>query len=110
MYYLTSNEWLHQIFWKWREKHVLLIKNDEVWQKYEEIWDVIKNKLGIKFHSEPIYEKKYLKTKIREFGSDIKANFLGNDLLKENMYYTCIVCITIDSVIKMNKKIIHKFI
>ena len=34
-----------------------LIKNDEVWEKYEDIWDVIKNKLGIKFHSEPIYEK-----------------------------------------------------
>ena len=33
------------------------IKNDEVCKKYEEIWDVIKNKLGIKFHSEPIYEK-----------------------------------------------------
>ena len=35
----------------------LLIKNDEVWGKYEDIWDVIKNKLGIKFHSESIYEK-----------------------------------------------------
>ena len=34
-----------------------LIKNDEVWEKYEEIWDAIKNKPGIKFHSEPIYEK-----------------------------------------------------
>ena len=29
-----------------------------IWEKYEGIWDVIKNKLGIKFHSEPIYEKK----------------------------------------------------
>ena len=28
-------------------------------------WDVIKNKLGIKFHSEPIYEKKYLKAKAK---------------------------------------------
>ena len=81
-----------------------LIKNDEVWGKYEDIWDVIKNKLGIKFHSEPIYEKKYLKAKIREFDGDIKTNFLGNGLPKENMYYTCIACITIDSVIKMNKK------
>ena len=35
-----------------------VIKNDEVCEKYEEIWNVIKNKLGIKFHSEPIYEKK----------------------------------------------------
>ena len=33
------------------------IKDDEVWEKYEQIWGVIKNKLGIKFHSKPIYEK-----------------------------------------------------
>ena len=35
-----------------------LITDDEVWEKYEQIWDVIKNKLGFKFHSKPIYEKK----------------------------------------------------
>ena len=37
-----------------------LIKDDEVWEKYEQIWDVIKNKLSIKFHSEPICKEKYL--------------------------------------------------
>ena len=63
-----------------------LIKNDEVWGKYEDIWDVIKNKLGIKFHSKPNYEKKYLEAKIREFDSDIKINFLSNGLPKENTY------------------------
>ena len=52
-----------------------LIKNDEVWQKYEDIWDVIKNKLNIKFHSQPIYENKYLKVKVREFNGNIKTNF-----------------------------------
>ena len=31
-----------------------LVKDDEVGEKYEEIWKVIKNKLEIKFHSEPI--------------------------------------------------------
>ena len=81
-----------------------LIKNDEVWEKYEEIWDVIKNKLGIKFHSEPVYEKKYLKAKIREFDGEIRTNFLGNSMPKENMYYSCITYITIDSIMKMNKK------
>ena len=54
------------------------IKNDEVWEKYEDIWDVIKNKLGIKFHSEPIYETKYIKAKVREFDGEIKTNFLSN--------------------------------
>ena len=28
-----------------------LIKNDDVREKYDKIWDVIKNKLDIKFHS-----------------------------------------------------------
>ena len=81
-----------------------LIKNDEVWQKYEDIWNVIRNKLNIKFNSEPIYENKYLKAKVREFDGNIKTNFLGNNLPKENTYYTCIACITVDSVLRMNKK------
>ena len=82
----------------------LLIKNSEVWEKYEDIWNVIKNKLNIKFHSQPIYENKYLKVKAREFDGNIKTNFLGNNLPKENTYYTCIACITIDSLLKINKK------
>ena len=81
-----------------------LIKNDEVCEKYDEIWNVIKNKLGIKFHSEPIYEKKYLKAKVRQFEGEIRTNFLDNGTPKEIMYYTCIACITINSVMKMNKK------
>ena len=48
-----------------------LIKNSEVWEKYEDIWDVIKNKLSVKFHSQPIYKNKYLKDKVREFNGNI---------------------------------------
>ena len=81
-----------------------LIKDDEVWDKYDKIWDVIKDKLGIKFHSEPVYEYKYLKTKVREYDGVINTNFLGNNIPKENMHYTCIACIIIDSVMKMDKK------
>ena len=81
-----------------------LIKDDEVQEKYEQIWSVIKNKVGIKFHSEPVYEQKYLKTKVREYDGVIKRNFLGNGVPKENMQYTCIACVAIDSVMKTNKK------
>ena len=81
-----------------------LIKDDEVGDKYEQIWNVIKNKLKIKFHSEPVYEYKYLKTKVREYDGVIKILFLNNSMPKENMHYTCIACITIDSVMKMDKK------
>ena len=51
-----------------------------------------------------IYDEKYLKTKVREYGGVIKTNFLGNGVPKENIHYTCIACITIDSVMKMEKK------
>ena len=47
---------------------------------------------------------KYSKTKVREFDGVIKANILGNGIPKENIHYTCIACITIDSVMKMDKK------
>ena len=81
-----------------------LIKDDEVWEKYNQIWDLIKNKLGIKFHSELVYDKKYLKTQVREYDGAIKTHFLGNDVPKENMHYTCIACIIIDSIMRMGKK------
>ena len=81
-----------------------LIKDNEVWEEYVKIWDVIKDKLGIKFHSEPVYEYKYLKTKVREFDGVKKTNFLGKGIPKENMHYTCIACITVDSVLRINKK------
>ena len=68
------------------------------------MWDVIKNKLNIKFHSEPVYEYKYLKAKVREFNGVIKTNFLNNDMPKENTHYFCIAFRTIDSVINFNKK------
>ena len=81
-----------------------LIKDEKVWRKYEQIWDVIKNKLSITFHCKPIYESKYLKTRVREYDGAIKTNFLGIGVPKENMHYSCIARITIDSVMRTDKK------
>ena len=52
-----------------------LIKDDEVWDKYDKMWDVVKNKQNIKFHSEPVYEYNYSKAKVREFNGVIKQTF-----------------------------------
>ena len=60
-----------------------LIKDGEGWENFDNIWDVIKNKFGIKFHNEPVYEYKYLKAKVKEFNGVIKTNILGNDMPKE---------------------------
>ena len=52
-----------------------LIKNDEVWEKCKQIWGLTKNKLGIKFHSSPVHDKKYIKTKGNEYDGVIKTVF-----------------------------------
>ena len=64
------------------KKMSFLIKDDEKWDKYDKIWDVIKNKLNIEFHSEPVYEYKHLKAKVRTFNGVIKTNFLNNGMQK----------------------------
>ena len=55
---------------------LFFIKDDEVWDKYDKIWDVIKDKLGINFDIEPVYEYRYLEAKVREFDG-VKNKFLG---------------------------------
>ena len=74
-------------------KNVFFIKDDELWDKYDKICDVIKDKLNITFHSEPVYEYKYLKTKVREFNGEIKTNVLNNGMPEENIHCSCIACI-----------------
>ena len=34
-----------------------LIKDDEVLDKYNKMWDVIKNRVVIKFHNKPVYDE-----------------------------------------------------
>ena len=53
-----------------------VIKDDDVLDKYNEIWDKIKETFSIKFHSMPIYDEQYIKAKVREFNGVIKTNFL----------------------------------
>ena len=42
-----------------------LIKDDNLLDKYNEIWNKVKKTLNIKFHSMPVYDEKYIKAKVR---------------------------------------------
>ena len=69
--------------------------------KYNEIWNKIKEILNIKFYSMTVYDEKYIKAKVRDFNGVIKKNFLGDEIPKENVHYTCIASITVDSAMRM---------
>ena len=68
-----------------------IIKDDHVLDKYNQIWDKSKENLNIKFHSMPVYDEKYI-------------NVLGDEIPKEIMHYASIAYITIDSVMRMERK------
>ena len=60
--------------------------------------------MSVKFYSEPIYDDKYIKTKVKTFSNVINTLFSGEEIPKEKIEYACIACISIDFVLKVGKK------
>ena len=48
-----------------RKNMSFIIEDDSVLTTYNEIWNKIKKALNIKFHSTPVFDEKYIKTKIK---------------------------------------------
>ena len=80
------------------------IEHESVCIKHTEIWNRIKNILDLKFHSQPIYDDKYIKTKVKTFNNTINTLFSGNEIPKERIRYVCIAAICIDSVLRADNK------
>ena len=51
-----------------------------VYLLYSEIWNKIKKSLNTKFHSQPIYDDKYIKIKVKTFSSMINTFFSENEI------------------------------
>ena len=52
-----------------------MVKDDDVLDKYNKMWDKIKEKLTIKFHSMPVYDKTYIKAKVKELTVKLRQTF-----------------------------------
>ena len=59
-----------------------LIKDDKLLKKYNEIWKKIKNIIKKEFNSEPVYNEKYPKAKIKSYNGKINTNFHNNKIPK----------------------------
>ena len=86
------------------------IEDEDVYLKYNKIWNKIKSVFNIKFHNQPIYDGKYIKTKVKGFNEMINTLFSGDKIAKERVHYVCIPAVYIDSVLKKDKKIILRLI
>ena len=78
-------------------------KDDKLLEKHNEIWEKVRNCIKNEFDSEPVYNKKYLKTDIKSYYGKINTNFYYNKISKEGSQYICLSVILIDSVFKTGK-------
>ena len=77
----------------------LIIQDDSVLVKYNEIWNKIEKKLNEIKHKISQHACLCLKTKIKQFNGVGNTNFWADKVSKEGLHDTCTACISIDSVL-----------
>ena len=80
-----------------------LIKDDELLEKFNEIWGKVRSIIKNEFDSEPVYHEKYLKTKRKSYKRKININFHNKKIPKEGSQCICLSVILIDSVFRSGK-------
>ena len=87
-------------------KNMSFVTDDKkVYKKYDEIWNVVKNLLKLKFAASPIRNDKYILAKLKIFQKKNLTTFNNNNIVPiEKNNYICIPAIDIDSVLKIDKK------
>ena len=78
---------------------------EKVYEKYDEIWNVVKGLLKLKFTVGPIRNDKYISTKLKIFRKKNITTFNNNNIVPKENNYICIPAIDIDSVLKIDKKV-----
>ena len=87
-------------------KNMSFITDDkEVYAKYNEIWNVIKRLLKLKFTVNPIRDDKYMLAKLKIFNGISIVTFTDDVVPMEKNHYICIPAIDIDSVLKIDKRV-----
>ena len=78
--------------------------DEEVCEKYNEIWEVVRKLLKLKFTVGPVRDGKYLIAKLKIFNGTNRTTFTDNVIPFEKNHYNCIPAIDIDSVLRIDNK------
>ena len=79
--------------------------NKKVYDKYNEIWEVMRKLLKVKITVNPVRDDKYLVAKLKIFNKINRTTFNNKKNIPiERNHYICIPAIDIDSVLKIDNK------
>ena len=84
-------------------KNISFVTDDEeIYERYNEIWEVVKKLLKEKFTAGPVRDDKYIIPKLKIFNKVNRTTFTDNFIPIERNHYTCIPATDIDSVLKID--------
>ena len=72
-----------------------LIKDDDLLEQYNAIWDKVSADMKKEFDSEPVCNKEFLKTKIKTHGDEV-TDFYVKEIPKVDSKLTCLAVISLD--------------
>ena len=79
--------------------------DEKIYEKYDEIWEVVRNLLKIDFTVNPVRDDMYLVAKMKIFDRRNRTTFNNDNYIPmERNHYICIPVIDIDSVLKIDKR------
>ena len=76
-----------------------LIEDCDLLEKCNTIWDKVNAEIKNEFDSELVYNKEYLKTKIKSHGDEV-TDFYDKRMPKVESNHTCLAVISLDSTVK----------
>ena len=77
-----------------------LIEDYDLFEKYNTAWDKFSADIRKEYNSEPVYNKNYLKTKIKSHDDDEVTGFYDKKIPTLDSNHTCLAVITLDSALK----------
>ena len=78
--------------------------DEEVYEKYNKIWEVVRKLLKLKFTVSPIRDDKNIIAKLKIFKKISRTTFTDDIIPMEKNHYTFISAIDVDSVLKIEKR------
>ena len=78
--------------------------DEEVYEKYNEIWEVVRKLLKVKFTVGPVRDDKYLIAQLKVLNGTNRTTFTNNAIPIERTSYNCIPAVDTDSVLRIDNK------
>ena len=78
--------------------------DEKLLEKYKAIWTKIEDLKNIELNALPVYDDRYIKTKIRRYGDKVYNNFRGLNIPEDDIECESFTVISIDSLLLYENK------